>query len=56
MLGYDPSTVTPEQLTEIEDLLAQMVAQANSVSPSFGDMTTLLVSGDIVACWQGWAA
>ena len=55
MLGYDPSTVTPEQLTEVEDLLTQMLAQANSVSPSFGDMTTLLVSGDIVACWQGWA-
>ena len=55
VLGYDPSTVTPEQLTEIEDLLTQMLAQANSVSPSFGDMTTLLVSGDIVACWQGWA-
>ncbi len=55
VLGYDPSTVTPDQLTEIEDLLTQIIAQANSVSPGFGDMTTLLVSGDIVACWQGWA-
>ena len=56
VLGYDPSTVTPEQLAEIEDLLTQIIAQANGVSPSFGDMTTLLVSGDIVACWQGWAS
>jgi spermidine/putrescine transport system substrate-binding protein len=56
VLGYDPATVTQEQLTEIEDLLRQMIAQSKGVSPSFGDMTTLLVSGEAVACWQGWAA
>jgi spermidine/putrescine transport system substrate-binding protein len=56
VLGYDPATVTQEQLAEIEDLLGQIIAQANGISPSFGDMTTLLVSGDAVACWQGWAA
>jgi spermidine/putrescine transport system substrate-binding protein len=55
VLGYDPSTLTQDQLPEVEDLLSQFIAQANSISPSFGDMTTLLVSGDIVACWQGWA-
>jgi spermidine/putrescine transport system substrate-binding protein len=56
VLGYDPSTVTEEQLKDVEDLLRKMVAQSKGVSPSFGDMTTLLVSGDAVACWQGWAA
>jgi spermidine/putrescine transport system substrate-binding protein len=56
VLGYDPATLTQDQLSEVEDLLRQMVAQAQAVSPSFGDMTTLLVSGDAVACWQGWAA
>ncbi len=55
-LGYDPATVTPEQLVEIEDLLSKIIAQSKGVSPSFGDMTTLLVSGDAVACWQGWSA
>jgi spermidine/putrescine-binding protein len=55
VLGYDPSTVTQEQLPEIENLLTQMIAQSSGVSPSFGDMTTLLVAGDAVACWQGWA-
>ena len=56
VLGYDPSTLTQDQLAEVEDLLGQIIAQANGISPSFGDMTTLLVSGDAVACWQGWAA
>jgi spermidine/putrescine-binding protein len=56
VLGYDPSMVTQDQLPEIEDLLRQIIAQSKGISPSFGDMTTLLVSGDAVACWQGWAA
>ncbi len=56
VLGYDPSTVTQEQKTEVVDLLTQIVQQAKSIAPSFGDMTTQLVAGDIVACWQGWAA
>jgi spermidine/putrescine transport system substrate-binding protein len=55
-LGYDPATVTEEQKTEIVDLLTRIVRHARSVAPSFGDMTTQLVNGDIVACWQGWAA
>ena len=55
-LGYDPAMVTQDQKTEIVDLLTQIVSHARSVAPSFGDMTTQLVNGDIVACWQGWAA
>jgi spermidine/putrescine transport system substrate-binding protein len=55
-LGYDPAQVTQEQKQEIVDLLTQIVRHARSVAPSFGDMTTQLVNGDIVACWQGWAA
>jgi spermidine/putrescine transport system substrate-binding protein len=56
VLGYDPATVTQEQKQKIVDLLTRIVKQARSVAPSFGDMTTQLVNGDIVACWQGWAA
>jgi spermidine/putrescine transport system substrate-binding protein len=55
-LGYDPAMVTQDQKAEIVDLLTQIVRHARSVAPSFGDMTTQLVNGDIVACWQGWAA
>jgi len=55
-LGYDPSMVTQDQKAEIVDLLTRIVKHARSVAPSFGDMTTQLVNGDIVACWQGWAA
>ena len=33
-----------------------MWAQTPGVSASYGDMTQQLVSGDVVACWMGWAA
>jgi spermidine/putrescine-binding protein len=55
VLGFDPATVTPDQRTKIEDLLRKMIAQSKGASPSFGDISSLLVSGDVVACWQGWA-
>ncbi len=43
-------------MQEIKDYLTAMWAQTTGVSPSYGDMTQKLVSGDVVACWMGWAA
>jgi spermidine/putrescine transport system substrate-binding protein len=56
VLGYDPGALPKDKLPEVVDLLTQIVKQAKSVAASFGDLTTQLVAGDIVACWQGWAA
>jgi spermidine/putrescine transport system substrate-binding protein len=56
VLGFDPATLTPDQVSKVEDLLRKFVAQTKGVSPSFGDATTLLVSGDVVAMWGGWTA
>ena len=56
ILGLDPGACPKTSLADVVDLNTQFVVQAESISPSFGDMTTKLVSGDIVACYQGWAA
>jgi spermidine/putrescine-binding protein len=56
ILGLDPGACPKASLPDVVDLNTQFVVQAESISPSFGDMTTKLVSGDIVACYQGWAA
>jgi spermidine/putrescine transport system substrate-binding protein len=56
ILGHDPASMTEQQYAEVQDLLKQFAAQSKGISPSFGDMTTLLVSGEAVACFQGWAA
>ena len=56
ILGFDPGACPKANLPEVVDLATQFVVQSESISASFGDMTTKLVSGDIVACYQGWAA
>lgn len=56
ILGLDPGACPKASLAEVVDLARQFVVQSESISASFGDMTTKLVSGDIVACYQGWAA
>jgi spermidine/putrescine-binding protein len=55
ILGLDPGATPKASLPDVVDLNSQFVAQCESVSPSFSDMTAKLVAGDIVACYQGWA-
>jgi spermidine/putrescine-binding protein len=56
ILGFDVSTMTPDQFEQAKDYLRQIVAQSKSVAPSYGDATTLLVSGEVVLVYEGWAA
>jgi spermidine/putrescine transport system substrate-binding protein len=56
ILDLQSHEVPKDRLSDIEDLMSQFVAQSRGVSPSFGDMTSKLVSGDAVACFHGWAA
>lgn len=56
ILGYDVAALTPDQMAEVSDFLAQVLAQARSVAPSYGDATSLLVSGEAALVYPGWAA
>jgi spermidine/putrescine-binding protein len=56
ILDLQSNEVPKDQLNDIVDLLSQFVAASRGVSPTFGDMTSKLVSGDAVACFHGWAA
>ena len=56
ILDLQSHQVPKDRLQDIADLMGQFVAQSRGVSPSFGDMTSKLVSGDAVACFHGWAA
>lgn len=56
MLDLQSNEVPKDRLPDIVDLMSQFVAQGRGVSPTFGDMTSKLVSGDAVACFHGWAA
>lgn len=56
LLGLDPAKIPKNDLSKVKDLLSQVAAQGTGISPSYGDMTTRLTSGDVDVCWQGWAA
>jgi spermidine/putrescine transport system substrate-binding protein len=56
VLGLDPAAIPKDRSQEIVDWISQFVAQAPSIAPSYGDMTSQLVSGEIVATYYGWAA
>ncbi len=56
ILGLKPDEIKKADLAKINDFLSQIIAQSSGVSPSFGDVTTKLTSGDAVVAFQGWTA
>jgi spermidine/putrescine transport system substrate-binding protein len=56
VLGKDPAAVPKADVGEVVDFLKQIIGQSKSIAPSFGDLATQLVSGDVAITWQGWAA
>jgi spermidine/putrescine transport system substrate-binding protein len=58
ILGFGDQlpNVTKDQLQQIKNLLLQFKTQARGIAPSFGDLTDLLVSGEVIVTYPGWAA
>jgi spermidine/putrescine transport system substrate-binding protein len=58
ILGYGDllPNLTPDQLVEVKDFLLRVKAHSRTIAPSFGDLSDLLVSGEVVATFPGWAA
>jgi spermidine/putrescine-binding protein len=56
VLGYDVARLTPEQFDEVTEFLEQIVAQTKGIATTYGDMTTLMVSGEASVAPLGWAA
>jgi spermidine/putrescine transport system substrate-binding protein len=60
-LGARINGLRPDQLDEagyqkVRELLLDLARQTRGVAASYGDLTTQLVNGDVVAAWTGWAA
>lgn len=58
ILGFGDQlpNLTKDQLGEVKSLLLEIKKQARGIAPSFGDLTDLLVSGEVVVTYPGWAA
>jgi spermidine/putrescine transport system substrate-binding protein len=55
-LGDALPNLSQAQLGEIKDFLLAVKKQARGIAPSFGDLTDMLVSGEIIVTFPGWAA
>ncbi|MCJ7569443.1 MAG: extracellular solute-binding protein [Anaerolineales bacterium] len=58
ILGFGDQlpNITHEQLAQIKELILQFKSQARGIAPSFGDLNDLLVSGEVIVTYPGWAA
>jgi spermidine/putrescine-binding protein len=56
ILGYNGGEMTQDQFGEVRGYLEKVVAQAKKLTPSFGDMATLLASGEVIAAWGGYSS
>lgn len=56
VLGINTETMTRFQLEEIKKFLLGLKANAKTIAPSYGDLSNLLISGEVVATFVGWGA
>ena len=53
-LGIDPETITADQVDGVIGFMQPIFAQARVLSPSFGDVISLLASGEVLASYGGY--
>jgi spermidine/putrescine-binding protein len=56
VLGIPTDTMTKAQLGEVKKFLLALKANAKTIAASYGDLSNLLISGEVVADFVGWAA
>jgi spermidine/putrescine-binding protein len=56
VLGLDSSRMTESDFKTVTDWLKDLAKQTKGISPSYGDVSTRFIAGDIVLSFLGWAA
>jgi len=56
VLGLDSSKMTEEHFKTVTDWLKDLAKQTKGISPSYGDVSTRFIAGDIMLSFMGWAA
>ena len=54
ILGFRPDRLDEDQFSKVKDYAKRLVQQSKVITPSFGDMANLLVSGEIDIGWGGY--
>jgi spermidine/putrescine transport system substrate-binding protein len=55
-LGDKLPNLTPDELIQAIDTMKQFKAQARGIAPSYGELTSMFVAGEIIASIPGWGA
>ena len=56
VLNLDSSRMTEDQFKTVTNWLKDLAKQTKGVSPSYGDVSTRFIAGDIALSFLGWAA
>jgi putative spermidine/putrescine transport system substrate-binding protein/spermidine/putrescine transport system substrate-binding protein len=56
VLGLDSSRMTEGDFKTVTEWLKALAKQTKGISPSYGDVSTRFIAGDIVLSFMGWAA
>jgi spermidine/putrescine-binding protein len=56
VLGLNSSKMTEDDFTKVTNWLKDLAKQTKGISPSYGDVSTRFIAGDIVLSFLGWAA
>ncbi|MCV3243399.1 spermidine/putrescine transport system substrate-binding protein [Mesorhizobium robiniae] len=56
ILGHDPFRTPKGKIDEIAAFMKQFIDQSKTIAPSYGDVASLIGSGEVVASFLGWAA
>jgi spermidine/putrescine-binding protein len=56
VLGLNSSRMTESDFKTVTDWLKALAKQTKGVSPSYGDVSTRFIAGDIALAFMGWAA
>jgi spermidine/putrescine-binding protein len=56
VLGLNSSRMTEDHFKTVTNWLKDLAKQTKGISPSYGDVSTRFISGDIVLSFLGWAA
>lgn len=54
ILGFSPNTLDESMFDKVKEYASRLVKQAKVITPSFGDMANLIVSGEIDIGWGGY--
>lgn len=55
-LGMRAEEMTPDEFEILKSYVAEVLAQAKTITPTFGDMANLLASEEVIAAWCGFTS